>query len=93
QLDEPRRAADAQRLALAAAREATAVVADRHDLPTSMLVGQVRAMAFDLLRASGVRAEDATERMDATLPDGGPGVTDDEPTAGGAGDRTGRSVG
>ncbi|WP_210491830.1 FUSC family protein [Patulibacter sp. SYSU D01012] len=68
QLDEPHRAADAPRLALAAAREATAVVEDRHDLPTSTLVAQVRAIAFDVMRASGVEAEDATERLDATLP-------------------------
>lgn len=68
QLDEPHRAADAPRLALAAAREATAVVEERHDLPTSTLVAQVRAVAFDVMRASGVDAEDATERLDATLP-------------------------
>ena len=44
----------ARRSALEAARLATEVLEKRHDLATSVLVGQVRAMSMDLLRSTGM---------------------------------------
>jgi uncharacterized membrane protein YgaE (UPF0421/DUF939 family) len=58
-LADPALAVQTQRLAIAAAHRATDVLARRHDLATSVLVGQVRATAFDLLRGSGLDAEAA----------------------------------
>jgi hypothetical protein len=46
----------ASRFALKAAEEATAVLHERSDLPTSVLVGQIRSTAVDLLRASGMHS-------------------------------------
>ncbi|HUB77136.1 MAG TPA: hypothetical protein VL977_08765, partial [Solirubrobacteraceae bacterium] len=53
--DEPR----SRRLAVDAADAATAVLVEQSDLRTTMIVGQVRATAVDLLRASGLTAEQA----------------------------------
>lgn len=44
----------ARSAALEAARLATEVLSERHDLPVSVLVGQVRAMSVDLLRSTGM---------------------------------------
>jgi uncharacterized membrane protein YgaE (UPF0421/DUF939 family) len=52
-----------RRSATAAAHRATGVLRRRHDLSTSVLVGQVRATAFDLLRGSGLDAEAAREAI------------------------------
>jgi hypothetical protein len=49
----------ANRFALKAAEEATGVLKERSDLPTSVLVGQVRSTAVDLLRASGMDLDEA----------------------------------
>lgn len=49
----------ANRFALKAAEEATGVLKERNDLPTSVLVGQVRSTAVDLLRASGMDLDEA----------------------------------
>ena len=45
---------EARHSALEAARLATEALEKRHDLATSVLVGQVRSMAFDLLRSTGM---------------------------------------
>jgi len=52
-----------RRFALEAAGGATAVLKQRNDLRTSMLVGQVRSTAVDLLRASGMDSAEALEAL------------------------------
>ncbi len=64
-LARPQEVGDARRLAVEAAAEATQVLERHHDLPTSMLVGQVRATATDLLRGSGLDREAARTAIDA----------------------------
>ena len=53
---------DTRHFALQAAESATAVLTERNDLETSMLVGQIQSTAVDLLRASGM---DYTESRQA----------------------------
>ena len=53
-LESPDHPSHTRRLALRAAEEATIVLEERHDLETSVLVGQVQCTAVDLLRASGM---------------------------------------
>ena len=53
---------DTRHFALQAAESATAVLKERNDLETSMLVGQIQSTAVDLLRASGM---DYTESRQA----------------------------
>ncbi len=53
-LEEPGGPEEARRFALEAARKATEVLKERHDLAASVLVGQVRAAAVDLLRSTGM---------------------------------------
>jgi uncharacterized membrane protein YgaE (UPF0421/DUF939 family) len=50
-------------LAILASEQATGVLALHHDLRTSVMIGQVRAIAVDLLRASGLDAERARESL------------------------------
>ena len=45
---------EARRYALDAARSATESLKERHELATSVLVGQVRSAAVDLLRSTGM---------------------------------------
>ena len=52
---------ETRRFALEAAVGATAVLLERNDLRTSMLVGQIRSTAVDLLRAG----MDSTESLEA----------------------------
>jgi uncharacterized membrane protein YgaE (UPF0421/DUF939 family) len=52
-------------LAIRASEQATGVLALHHDLRTSLMIGQVRAIAVDLLRASGLDAEVARESIPA----------------------------
>lgn len=71
-LDEPGRVPEAlerpgNRFALKAAEEATTALGERNDLPTSMLVGQVRSTAVDLLRASGVHLDEAAGELDGAV--------------------------
>jgi hypothetical protein len=61
-IEDPEHPVETRRFALEAAGGATAVLAERNDLRTSMLVGQVRSTAVDLLRASGM---DSTEALEA----------------------------
>ena len=75
-IEEPEHPVETRRFAIEAAGEATAVLAEQSDLRTSMLVGQIRSTAVDLLRASGM---DSTEALEA-LRKAGDG-TAREPTA------------
>ena len=61
-VEEPEHPVETRKFALEAAGEATAVLQERNDLGTSMLVGQIRSTAVDLLRASGM---DTTETLEA----------------------------
>lgn len=54
----------ARRHALDAARHATEVLEDRHELATSILVGQVRSAAVDLLRSTGMDQASALEALE-----------------------------
>jgi len=74
-IEEPEHPVETRRFALDAAGGATAVLSERNDLRTSMLVGQVRSTAVDLLRASGM---DSTEALEALRNAGDP--TTQEPT-------------
>ena len=55
---------DARRLALEGAREATAALEKRHDLTTTVIVGQVRSMAVDLLRSTGMNQAQALAALE-----------------------------
>jgi uncharacterized membrane protein YgaE (UPF0421/DUF939 family) len=65
-IEEPEHPGETRRFALEAAGEATAVLAERNDLGTSMLVGQIRSTAVDLLRASGMDSAEALEALRET---------------------------
>ena len=54
QLEEPDRDYPTRELALRAAARATGLLEQRGDLAVSVVVGQVRSVAVDLLRASGL---------------------------------------
>jgi uncharacterized membrane protein YgaE (UPF0421/DUF939 family) len=71
-LEEPGREQEAlekpaSRFALKAAGEATVALDERNDLPTSVLVGQVRSTAVDLLRASGMHLDEAAGELDGAV--------------------------
>ncbi len=68
-LEEPEKPGETNRFALKAAEEATDVLKERNDLATSMLVGQVRSTAVDLLRASGMDLDEAPGALEATVGD------------------------
>ena len=54
-LEEPGRSTeDTRRLALDAARDATALLETRNDLAIAALVAQVRSTAVDIVRATGM---------------------------------------
>ena len=65
-VEEPEHPVETRRFALEAAGEATALLAERNDLRTSMLVGQIRSTAVDLLRASGMDSAEALEALRQT---------------------------
>ncbi len=54
---------DARHFALGAAGEATSVLEERSDLETSVLVGQIRSTAVDLLQAAGMDSSEALEAL------------------------------
>ncbi|PLS84638.1 MAG: hypothetical protein CYG60_16855 [Actinobacteria bacterium] len=58
----------ARRCALAAARSATETLKERHDLGASVLVGQVRSMAVDLLRSTGMNQAEALAALEEAAP-------------------------
>lgn len=73
-LEEPGREPEATEgvkspFALKAVGEATVVLNERSDLPTSMLVGQVRSTAVDLLRVSGMHLDEAAGELDGAVRD------------------------
>ena len=63
-LEEYEGPADARRFALEAARGATKTLNERHDLATSVLVGQVRSMSVDLLRSTGMNQAQALDALE-----------------------------
>ena len=65
-IEKPEHPVETRRFALEAAGGATAVLSERNDLRTSMLVGQVRSTAVDLLRASGMGSTEALEALRET---------------------------
>lgn len=67
-LEESEGAEDARRYALEAARRATEALEARHDLAISVLVGQVRSMAVDLLRSSGMNQAQALAALEEVAP-------------------------
>lgn len=54
---------DTRHFALKAAEKATAALKESNDLETSVLVGQVRSTAVDLLRASGMDRKDSLHAL------------------------------
>jgi uncharacterized membrane protein YgaE (UPF0421/DUF939 family) len=67
-LEESEEPEEARLYALEAARSATEALKGRHDLTTSVLVGQVRAMALDLLRSSGMNQAEALGALEEAAP-------------------------
>lgn len=63
-LERPGPPDEARRFALEAARRATEVLKERHDLATSILVGQIRAAAVDLLRSTGMDQASALQALE-----------------------------
>lgn len=57
-----------RRFALEAARGATETLKEKHDLGASVLVGQVRSMAVDLLRSTGMNQTDTLAALELTAP-------------------------
>jgi hypothetical protein len=62
-IEEPEHPVETRGFALEAAGGATAVLEERNDLGTSMLVGQVRSTAVDLLCASGMSSTESLEAL------------------------------
>jgi hypothetical protein len=54
---------DTRHFALQAAESATSVLKECNDLETSMLVGQIRSTAMDLLRASGMEYSESRQAL------------------------------
>ncbi len=59
---------EARLCALEAARSATETLRERHDLGASVLVGQVRSMAVDLLRSTGLNQAEAIAALEEAAP-------------------------
>lgn len=64
QLEEPDRGYPTRELALRAAARATALLEQRGDLGVSVVVGQIRSTAVDLLRAAGMDGDVALRALD-----------------------------
>ena len=67
-LDDPDAETESRRLALDAARGATAVLERDRSMSTSALVAQVRSTAVDLLRGSGLTEDEALAEMERIEP-------------------------
>jgi len=63
-LEHPGPPDEARRCALQAARRATEILEERHDLAISVLVGQIRAAAVDLLRSTGMDQASALHALE-----------------------------
>jgi hypothetical protein len=59
---------ESRRFALEAARGATETLKERHDLTVTVLVGQVRSMAVDLLRSTGMNQAQALAALEEVAP-------------------------
>ncbi len=57
---------EARRFALEAARKATEILKERHDLAISVLVGQIRSAAVDVLRSTGMDQASALQALEET---------------------------
>jgi uncharacterized membrane protein YccC len=66
-LEDPARAADVREPALRAAGQATLVLERTGNLSVSVIVGQIRSTAVDLLRGSGMSYEKATSAVRAAV--------------------------
>jgi uncharacterized membrane protein YccC len=67
-LEESEGAEEARRFALESARGATEALKERHDLTISVLIGQVRSMAVDLLRSTGMNQAQALAALEEVAP-------------------------
>jgi hypothetical protein len=67
-LEETEGPKEARRFALEAARGATEALKERHDLTASVLVGQTRSMAVDLLRSTGMNQAQALAALEEVAP-------------------------
>jgi hypothetical protein len=65
-LEETKGPDEARRFALEAARKATEILKERHDLAISVLVGQIRSAAVDLLRSTGMNQAEALAALEET---------------------------
>ena len=65
-LEEPGGPEEARRFALEAARKATEILEERHDLAISVLVGQIRSSAVDILRSTGMDQASALQALEET---------------------------
>jgi uncharacterized membrane protein YgaE (UPF0421/DUF939 family) len=63
-LEEDEGPEEARRWALEAARSATEILEERHELGISVLVGQVRSAAVDLLRSTGMDQASALQALE-----------------------------
>lgn len=63
-LEESGEPEEARRYALSAAGDATRLLQERHDLASSVLVGQIRAAAVDLLRSTGLDQSEALDMLE-----------------------------
>jgi hypothetical protein len=63
-LEKPGPPEDVRRLALKAAGEATALLEGHKDLGTSALVAEIRAMAMDFLRGTGIDRAEISEALE-----------------------------
>ena len=63
-LERPGPPDEARRFALEAARRATEILKERHDLAISVLVGQIRSAAVDLLRSTGMDQASALRALE-----------------------------
>ena len=65
-LEEPGGPDETRRFALEAARKATEILEERHDLAISVVVGQIRSAAVDLLRSTGMDQASALQALEET---------------------------
>jgi hypothetical protein len=63
-LEEPGGPDETRRFALEAARKATEILEERHDRAVSVLVGQVRSAAVDILRSTGMDQASALQALE-----------------------------
>jgi hypothetical protein len=67
-LEEPGRSTeDTRRLALDAARDATALLETRNDLAIAALVAQVRSTAVDIVRGTGMDYQEALAALEESV--------------------------